>query len=98
MAIKIEIFGKDRFIDITDRLKATGAKLPDSFTQGIFPDDLATGDDPMHFDLLDAINADETLRKTFFDGRVHPMHIIDTDGHTFDVRVLVETRYSSRNA
>ena len=99
MAIRIEVFGRDRFFDITDQLKSLGGKFPDTFSEGIFPDDLVENtDDPLHYDLLGAISMNETLAKEFFDGRVHPMRIIDTEGHSFDVRVMLETRYSSRNA
>lgn len=99
MSIRIELYAKDRFVDITDDLIACGGVFPDTLTEGIYPDDLVENNDgSLHYDLLGAINRNELLRKTFFDGRVHPMRIIDTDGGTFDVRLLLETRYSSRNA
>lgn len=90
MAIKV-------FLDNTDITADLNAQyaLPESANAGIFPDRSRS----KWWDLLPAINAHAELKDTFFnnDTAVHALTIEDTNGQTFTVRVLLRTKYTSRN-
>lgn len=106
MSIKVKVSarvdGVLTWFDITDELVGRGARLPNDVSiAGVYPDDLvASSDEPMFYDLLGAINdhADTRLRDNFFDGRVHGIQIEDPRRGTFNARIILETRYGSRNA
>ena len=108
MSVSIQIMaidpntGQDAWYDITEPIKNTGVPFPDTLETGIYPDKLMTADNynnvPKFYDLLGAISQVEGLKDTFFDGRVHPMRIIDSGGASFLLRVLLKSRYSSRNS
>lgn len=106
MSVRIEVSARINGIvtwfDITDDLVARGARMPESVNYaGVYPDDVTeSDDDPLFYDLLGAINdhADTRLRDNFFDGRVHGIKIVDSFRGAFEARLLVDTRYTSRNA
>lgn len=100
--ISARVNGVTTWFDITEDLANRGAKIPASVSvPGIYPDDLTSSDDEaLHYDLLGAINdhKDTRLRENFFDGKVHGLKIVDSHRGAFDCRILLETRYGSRNA
>lgn len=89
MSMKVFLDGQD----ITASLNAQHS-LPSASNSGVFPN-MSRND---WWDLLPAINANETLRNQFFndDNGVHTLRF-DEQGTTFEVRVLLRMKYSSRN-
>lgn len=79
--------------DITASLNAQHA-LPSASDNGVFPN-MSRND---WWDLLPAINANSTLKAQFFnDGNgVHTLRF-EEESRTFEVRVLLRMKYSSRN-
>lgn len=79
--------------DITATLNAQHA-LPSASQTGVFPN--MTRND--WWDLLPAISANDTLKNAFFndDNGVHTL-TFEEGGTTFEVRVLLRMKYSSRN-
>lgn len=90
MAIKI-------FLDSTDITADLNAQypLPNSVSEGVFPDYSRS----KWWDLLPAISAHQELRYSFFndDVGVHTLKVEDTNGQSMNVRILLRTKYTSRN-
>lgn len=105
MSLSIKIQAKDqnnelKWFDITEALEIAGTPLPSVVEPGVYPDKLLTNENdttPRFYNLLGAVHATPVLRDTFFDGKVHPIQFIDSDGQTYDLRLLLQTRYTSRN-
>lgn len=81
-------------IDITADLAAQYA-LPATNTAGVYPDRTRS----TWWDLLPAINNHVELRESFFNDStgVHSLTFQDTQGEPVIVKVLMRTKYTSRN-
>jgi len=79
-------------VDITADLNRQYA-LPSSLG-GICPD--ASGG--KWWDLLRCINKHPELKSKFFQGGVHIMKVIDSNGTDFKVKMLLKMVYSARNS
>ena len=79
--------------DITATLNAQHA-LPSASSTGVFPNKSRND----WWDLLPAISANSELKSHFFndDNGVHTL-TFEESGTTFEVRVLLRMKYSSRN-
>lgn len=90
MSIKVFLDGTDITADLNSQYA-----LPSSTKSGIFPDRSRS----RWWDLLSAINAHPELRDTFFnnDIGIHSLKIQDTSGSTFTARILLRSKYTSRN-
>ena len=91
--IKVSLDGHD----ITATLNSQ-YPLPESTGNGIFPS-RETG---KWYDLLECIDKNETLRKNFFNasgsyGGVHELRVEDPKLGSFNMRVIIRSKYSARN-
>lgn len=79
--------------DITASLNAQFS-LPSASQEGVFPNRSRSD----WYDLLPAISANETLRNEFFNDN-NGIHLLrfEEEGRTFEVKVLLRMKYSSRN-
>lgn len=77
--------------DITDSINAQ-YPLPDN-PGGILPDATAG----RWYDMLKIINENPTLKKNYFQGGIHKLQIIDSTGRSFEVKMLLRSKYSALN-
>lgn len=90
MAIKVFLDDTDITADLNKQYA-----LPANSNSGIFPDRSRS----RWWDLLPAISAHPELQENFFnnDIGIHSLKIQDTSGKTFTARILLRTKYTSRN-
>ena len=82
--------------DITASLNAQ-YPLPQALSSGVFPSKKA-GE---WYDLMQCIDDNAFLAKNFFNGGdygVHEFKIVNTDGQTFQARLLTRMKYTARNS
>lgn len=87
MSLKVMLDG----YDITSAMNQQ-YPLPDN-PAGMLPDASAG----RWYNLLKIIDQTPGLRDHYFEGGIHRMQVVDSTGRSFEVKMLLRSKYSARN-